>query len=80
MENCQRDQRQKIKNKSTLKAISEAERHYHFKNLLGNIPDISDTEVKQIIEHPLDIKLGVFTNAELEVALKKHQNWKSSGT
>lgn len=37
-----------------------------FENVLWNIPDILDTEFVQIIEHPLDINPGNFTEAELE--------------
>lgn len=36
----------------------------NFKNLLRNVPNILDTEVRQVIEHSLDIKPENF--AELE--------------
>lgn len=53
--------------------------HDYFKNLLGKVPDILDTEDKQVIEHQLDIKPGNFKNSEAEVSLKKHHNKKAMG-
>ena len=73
----------KSANKSKLKANSQSERlnkwQVHFQNLLGNAPIVSDTEVEQIVDHPLDIKLGNFLNSELDEVIKKTENNKAAG-
>ena len=33
----------------------------HFKNLLGNSPEVTDKPIQKIINYQLDIKLGLFT-------------------
>lgn len=40
---------------------------------MGNVPDILETEVEQMIERLFNIKPGNFTDAELETALKKQK-------
>ena len=59
----------KSSNSSKLKATSQADRlekwKDHFKGLLGNGPDVSDTPIEQIIYNTLDVKLGYFTPDEL---------------
>ena len=43
----------------------------HFKNLLGNSTKVTDKSITKIINNQLDIKLGQFTQAELNVILTK---------
>ena len=73
----------KSSNSSKLKATSQADRldkwKDHFKDLLGNTPDVSDTPIEQIIDNTLDVKLGHFTPDELNVVLKKIKNNKAAG-
>ena len=74
----------KSSNKSKLKANSQTERltkwQYHFQNLLGNAPNVSsDTVVEQIVDYPLDIKLGNFLDAEIIEVIKKTKNKKAAG-
>ena len=70
-------------NKSKLKANSQTERlnkwKEHFENLLGKAPNVSDNEIETIIDQPLNIKLGNFTEAELVEVLKKTKNKKAAG-
>ena len=42
----------------------------HFKNLLGNPPEISDKPIDEIINGPLVIKFRKFTEEELDAVLK----------
>ena len=73
----------KSSNKSKLKANSQTERltkwQYHFQNLLGNAPNVSDTVVEQIVDYLLDIKLGNFLDAEIIEVIKKTKNKKAAG-
>ena len=51
----------------------------HFKNLLGNFPEISDKPIKKIINDKLDIKLEQFTSEEIVAWLKKIKSKKAAG-
>ena len=59
-----------------LKVANQEERHQewkeHFKNLLGNPPEVPDKPTEKIINGQLDIKLGQFTDKELDSLLKKN--------
>ena len=46
-------------------------RKEHFKNLLGNTPEITDKPIHTIINDELDIKLRQFTEEEPDTVLKK---------
>ena len=48
-------------------------------NLHGNSPKVTDEPLTKIIDNQLDIKLGQFTQDELDVALTKIKNRKSAG-
>ena len=48
----------------------------HFKNLLGKSPKVIDKPITKMINHHLDIKLGLFTQEELNVILRKIKNKK----
>ncbi len=47
-----------------------------FKNLLGKSPKVTDKPIMKIINNQLDIKLGQFTQEELDVVLTKIKNRK----
>ena len=51
----------------------------HFENLLGNPPKITHEPITRIISKQLDIKLGPFTQEELESVLRKIKNRKAAG-
>ena len=65
--------------KSTAKAKKKAPsqekriqlRKEHFENLLGNPPKVTHEPVTRIICKQLDIKLGQFTQEELDSVLRK---------
>ena len=65
-----------------VKAASQEERIHlwkqHFKNLLGKSSKVNEPIVK-IISNPLDIKLGQFTQEELDIVLRKIKNRKATG-
>ena len=65
----------KSSNRGRLKATSQEDRldkwKTHFKNLLGNAPEVSDKPIEQITDGILDINCGHFTHNELDVVLKK---------
>ena len=69
--------------KAKLKAASQQERvklwEQHFKNLLGSPPKITDKPITRIISKQLNIKLGPFTQEELDSVLKKIKNRKAAG-
>jgi exonuclease III len=73
----------KTSSKSKLKASSEQERLFkwkeHFQNLLGKAPVVSDRPIETIIDHKLNIKLGNFTLNELTLVLKKLKKGKAAG-
>ena len=61
--------------KAKLKAANQQERiklwNQHFENLLGNPPKITHEPITRIISKQLDIKLGPFTQEELDSVLRK---------
>ena len=69
--------------KAKLKAANEQERiklwKQHFENLLGNPPKIAHEPITRIISKQLDIKLGLFTQEELDSVLRKIKNRKAAG-
>ena len=75
------------KRKSTtnakLKAANQQERKklwkQHFENLLGNLPKVTHEPITRIISKQLDIKLGPFTQEEIDSVLKKFKNRKAAG-
>ena len=50
----------------------------NFKNLFGNYPNIKDKPSLKVINNQLDIKLGQFTQEELNVILTKIKNRKAA--
>ena len=62
--------RRKNTAKAKLKAANQQERiklwKQHFENLLGNPPKITHEPITRIISKQLDIKLGPFTQEELD--------------
>ena len=62
--------RRKITTKVKLKATNQQERiklwKQHFENLLGNPPNVTHEPILRIISKQLDIKLGPFTQEELD--------------
>ena len=65
--------RRKSTAKSKLKATNQLERiklwKQHFQNLLGNPPKVTHEPITRIISKQLDIKLGPFTQEELDSVL-----------
>ena len=51
----------------------------HFENLLGNPPKVTHEPIIRIISKQLDIKLGPFTQEELDSVLRKIKNRKAAG-
>ena len=51
----------------------------HFENLLGNPPKVTHEPITRIISQQLDIKLGPFTQEELNLVLRKIKNRKAAG-
>ncbi len=51
----------------------------HLENLLGNPPKFRHEPISRFISKQLDIKLGPFTQEELDSVLKKIKSWKASG-
>ena len=70
--------RRKSTAKAKLKATSQQERiqlwKQHFENLLGNPPKVTHEPSPRIICKQLDIKLGQFTQEELDSILRKIKN------
>ena len=66
-----------------LKATSQQEQIHlwkqHFENLLGNPPKVTNEPLTRIISKQLDIKLGPFTQEELNSVLRKIENGKAPG-
>ena len=75
--------RRKSTAKAKLKAANQQERiklwKQHFENLLGNPPKVTHEPITRIISKQLDIKLGPFTQEELESVLRKIKNRKAAG-
>ena len=75
--------RRKGTNKAELKATNQQERiklwKQHFENLLGNSPKVTHELITRIISKQLDIKLGPFTQEELNSVLRKIKNRKAAG-
>ena len=75
--------RRKNTAKAKLKAANQQERiklwKQHFENLLGNPPKITHEPITRIISKQLDIKLGPFTQGELDSVLRKIKNRKAAG-
>ena len=51
----------------------------HSENLLGNPPKVTHEPITTIISKQLDIKLGTFTQEELDTALRKIKTRKAAG-
>ena len=75
--------RRKNTAKAKLKVANQQERiklwKQHFENLLGNPPKITHEPITRIISKQLDIKLGPFTQEELDSVLRKIKNRKAAG-
>ena len=75
--------RRKSTAKAELKATSQEEWiqlwKQHFKNLLGNHQKVIHKPITRIISKQLDIKLGQFTQEELDSVLRKIKNRKIAG-
>ena len=75
--------RRKNTAKAKLKAANQQERiklwKQHFENLLGNPSKITHEPITRIISKQLDIKLGPFTQEELDSVLRKIKNRKAAG-
>ena len=75
--------RRKSTVKAKLKAANQQERiklwKQHFENLLGNPPKVTHEPITRIIGKQLDIKLGPFTQEELDSVLRKIKNRKAAG-
>ena len=75
--------RRKSTAKAKLKAANQQERiklwKQHFENLLGNPPKVTHEPITRIISKQLDIKLGPFTQEELDSILRKIKKRKAAG-
>ena len=75
--------RRKNTAKAKLKAANQQERiklwKQPFENQLGNPPKITHEPITRIISKQLDIKLGLFTQEELDSLLRKIKNRKAAG-
>ena len=75
--------RRKSTAKAKLKAANQQERiklwKQYFENLLGNPPKVTHEPITRIISKQLDIKLGPFTQEELDSVLGKIKNRKAAG-
>ena len=75
--------RRKSTAKAKLKATNQQERiklwKQHFENLLGNPSKVMHEPITRIISKQLDIKLGPFTQEELDSVLRKIKNRKAAG-
>ena len=69
--------------KAKQKATSPEERIHqlkqYFENLLGKCPKVSHEPITDIISNQLDIKLGQFTQEELDSVQRKIKNRKAAG-
>ena len=75
--------RRKSTAKAKLKATSQQNQIHlwkqHFENLLGNPLEVTHEPIMRIISKQLDIKLGLFTQEELNLLLRKIKNRKAAG-
>ena len=75
--------RRKNTAKAKLKAANQQKRiklwKQHFENLQGNPPKITHEPITRIDSKQLDIKLGPFTQEELDSVLRKIKNRKAAG-
>ena len=75
--------RRKSTTKSKLKAANQRERiklwKQHFENLPGNPPKVTHEPITRIISKQLDIKIGPFTQEELNSVLRRIKNRKAAG-
>ena len=75
--------RRKSTAKAKLKTANQQERiklwKQHFENLLGNPPKVTHEPITRIISKQLDIKVGPFTQEELDSVLRKIKNRKAAG-
>ena len=75
--------RRKSNAKAKLKATSQQDRIHpwkqHFENLLRNLPEVTNEPITRIISKQLDIKLGPFTQEELDSVLRKIKDRKAAG-
>ena len=75
--------KRKSTTKAKLKAANQQERiklwKQHFENLLGNPSKVTHEPITRIISKQLDIKLGPFTQEELDSVLKKLKTGKLQG-
>ena len=75
--------RRKSTAKEKLKAANQQERiklwQQHFENLLGNPPKVTHEPITRMINKQLDIKLGPFTQEELDSVHRKIKNRKGAG-
>ena len=75
--------RRKSTAKAKLNATSQEERIHlwkqHFENLLGKPPKVTHETITKIISNQLNIKLGQFTQEELDSVLRKIKNRKAAG-
>ena len=51
----------------------------HYENLLGNPLEVTHEPITRIISKQLDMKLGPFTQEELDSVLRKIKNRKAAG-
>ncbi len=68
--------------KSTARAKKKEQLHLwkqHFKNLFGKPPKVTDEPKIKIITNELDIKLGQFTQQELDSVQRNILYWKAAG-
>ena len=74
--------RRKSTTKAKLKATNQQERiklwKQHFENVLGNPTKVTHEPITRIISKQLDIKLGPFTQEELDSVLRKIKNRKAA--
>ena len=67
--------RRKSTAKAKLKATSQQDQIHlwklHFVNSLGNPPEVTHEPIMSITSKQLDIKLGPFTQKELDLVLRK---------
>ena len=64
--------------------VADKERYFglwkqHFENLLRHPPKVTHEPITRIISNQLDIKLGQFTQEELDSVLRKIKNRKAAG-
>ena len=74
--------RRKSTTKAKLTAANQQERikrwKQHFENVLGNPLKVTHEPITTIISKQYDIKLGLFSQEELDSVLKKIKNWKAA--